>query len=282
MTTQLSENQAQPTAAHAAPWVFQGSSAAGVIRLELPRALDAEGAVTGAEQVLRLAQAEPLIQAVEQWLQGPWDPMPLAAPTERAEPAGYRAVVRDPALAPPGTVLSLPRSALMTPPPTALRAPALTWEAQAATLVLDAIAADALASLEPGALLWLPAAFGPDWAVQLRDPMEQLTPRTARLELAAQRLTVSPMAAGVTAPGREPVAPDTLQVVLARPVPLPLDHWLGWANAGAPWHWPLPQPWAAELRQGSTLLARGALLPVGAGCGLRIEALAADAVARPA
>ena len=54
---------------------------------------------------------------------------------------------------------------------------------------------------------------------------------------------------------------------------VPLEHWLGWGPASAPFHWPLPPPWPAELRLGDAVRARGALLPVGAGCGLWVESL---------
>ena len=244
---------------------FAGATDCGVVGLTLARDAEASDPASGAEQVLRLAQAEPLIRAVEQWLHGPWDPAPHAgAPVD-----GYRAVVRDPALAPPGTVLTLPLQALLAPPPDALRAPALRWAAHDATLVLADLPADALQNLQVGGLLWLPASFGSPWAVSLADPARQLPPCPAKLDLAAQRLTVTPAQHG--APTGAAAPEDALQVQLSRPVQLPLDHWLGWARA--PFHWPVPPPWAAELRQGAVVRARGALLPMGAGCGLRVEAL---------
>ena len=250
------------------PLMFQGDSACGPFGLVLPRAADAQGAITGAEQVLRLAEAEPLIRAVEQWLRGPWDPAPLA-PGAAVAAQAYRAVVRDPALAPPGSTLTVPLAALQLPPPDALRAPALAWDAHHATVVLGEVPAEALAQLQVGSLLWLPASLATAWAVQLIDADQQLAPCPARLDLAAQRITV--LATG--AAGGAPAQAAALQVVLSRAVQLPLDHWLGWGRAGAPCHWPTPQPWAAELRQGATVLARGALLPMGEGCGLRVEAV---------
>ena len=270
------ENQAPtegpPPTPPPAPMVFQGASACGPIGLALaPAAATAgAGAPTGAEQVLRLAQAEPLIRAVEQWLHGPWDPAPHAgAPVE-----GYRAVVRDPALAPPGTRLHVPLGALLVPPPAALRAPALAWSMHAAQLVLGSVPLDALPPLQAGSLLWLPASFGAAWAVQLVDPARRLPPCPALLDLQAQR--VSAAAAGAGALSDEDAA-DEPRVLLQRRIELPLDHWLGWGLAEAPFHWPVPQPWSAELRVGDAVHARGALLPVGAGCGLLVESLAAVA-----
>ena len=254
--------------------VFQGNSACGPLRLALAREVDAvaDAPPTGAEQVLRLAQAEPLLCAVEAWMHGPWDPAPLAsdAPADADAQSGYAAVVRDPALAPPGSRLRVPLDALRVPPPEALRTPALEWSAHDATVVLGDVPADALDQLEIGALLWLPGAFATAWDVRLTDPVGRLPPCAARLDLAAQRIVVSPGSASVAAPAD---GDALLQVVLSRPVRLPLDRWLGWGPAGAPYAWPTPQPWEAELRQGRTVLARGALLPVGEGCGLRIASL---------
>ncbi len=254
--------------------VFQGNSACGALQLALAREADAaaDAPPTGAEQVLRLAQAEPLLCAIEAWMHGPWDPAPLAAADLAAgtDAPSYTAVVRDPALAPPGSRLRVPLDALRVPPPDALRAPALEWAAHDATVVLGEVPVDALDRLAVGALLWLPAASATAWDVRLTDPAGRLPPCAARLDLAAQRIVVSPGSASVAAPA-DGGAP--LQVVLSRPVRLPLDRWLGWGPAGAPYAWPTPQPWEAELRQGSTVLARGALLPLGEGCGLRIASL---------
>ena len=250
---------------------FAGATDCGVVGLTLARDAEASDPASGAEQVLRLAQAEPLIAAVEQWLQSAWDPAPVAA---AGVGAVYQAVVRDPALAPPGTRLHVPLGALLVPPPAALRAPALAWSMHAAQLVLGSVPLDALPPLQAGSLLWLPASFGAAWAVQLVDPARRLPPCLALLDLQAQRVSVA--AAGAGALSDEDAA-DEPRVLLQRRIELPLDHWLGWGLAEAPFHWPVPQPWSAELRVGDAVHARGALLPVGAGCGLLVESLAAVA-----
>ena len=250
---------------------FAGATDCGVVGLTLARDADAGGPASGAEQVLRLAQAEPLIAAVEQWLQSAWDPAPVAA---AGVGAVYQAVVRDPALAPPGTRLHVPLGALLVPPPAALRAPALAWSMHAAQLVLGSVPLDDLPPLQAGSLLWLPASFGAAWAVQLVDPARRLPPCPALLDLQAQRVSVA--AAGAGALSDEDAA-DEPRVLLQRRLELPLDHWLGWGLAEAPFHWPVPQPWSAELRVGDAVHAHGALLPVGAGCGLLVESLAAVA-----
>ncbi|MDO5288713.1 MAG: hypothetical protein Q4F13_03660 [Pseudomonadota bacterium] len=246
---------------------FAGPGPAGAMGLTLPGVVEqGQSQLSGAEQVLHLAQAEPLICAVEDWLRSPWDPAPVK--DSALMPSGFRAVVRDPALAPPGTVLTLPLRALLTPPPQALHPPALTWATHSATMVLGAVPAEALARLQTGALLWLPASFASAWQVQLLDEQGDLPPCLAQLDLAAQRLTVS---ASALSPSEWPMADEAPRVVLTHPVQLPLDQWLGWGRGAAPYHWPVPQPWTAELRQGEHVLARGALLPVGAGCGLHVE-----------
>ncbi|QTD45488.1 hypothetical protein [Ottowia testudinis] len=250
---------------------FAGATNAGAVGLVIARGADAAGAVTGAEQVLRLALAEPLIRAVEQWLQSAWDPAPVAALEAGAL---YEAVVRDPALAPPGTRLWVPLGALLARPPEALRAPALAWGSRTAQLVLGTVPAAAAAPLQPGSLLWLPASFGGSgWAVRLIDPARRLPPCPAQFDLPAQRLSVPAAGAGALGVGGAERA-DEPRVLLQRPVQVPLDHWLGWGPPDAPFHWPVPQPWSAELRLGQAVLAHGGLLPVGAGCGLLVESVA--------
>ena len=245
---------------------FVGATDCGAVGLSMPRDADARGRVTGAEQVLRLAQAEPLIRAVEQWLQSAWDPSPRGAPASGT----YPAVVRDPALAPPGTRLLVPLGALLVPPPEALRAPALAWGAHPAQLVLGSVPADALPQLAPAALLWLPASFGASWSVHLVDPAGRLPACPAQLDLSLQRLAVPPAGAG--AMGGDAADPaDEACVQLQRQALVPLDQWLGWGRDGAWFHWPVPQPWSCELRQGEAVRVRGSLLPVGAGCGMLVE-----------
>lgn len=255
---------------------FQGETACGVVGLALAREAGADGPATGAEQVLRLAQAEPLLCAVEQWLQSPWDPAP-GAPDGLS---GYQAVVRDPALAPPGTTLHVPLRALRVPPPAALRAPALVWAAQAAEVVLSQVPAEALERLVPQALVWLPAASADEWVVSLRDPNGLLPNCPARLDLRGQRLLVLAGAEDAALESADQMdgdgAPDEAespQVLLTQGVQLPLDRWLGWGRTQAAFQWPVPQPWVAELRHMGTTCASGALLPLGQGCGLLLDAV---------
>lgn len=271
---------APDVAAPAAPpqaIAYQGPCGHGVVGLTLPRDSDAHGAPTGAEQVLRLAEAEPLIRAVEHWLRGAWDPAPLADGAAHP-PTAYGATVRDPALAPPGTRLLVPLEALWAEPPPALAAPALAWDAQSATVALGDVPADALAPLQPGSLLWLPASLAKAWEVSLIDPRRRLPPCAALLDLAMQRITLAEAGWAAAQPGAAP-ARQAAHAVLSRPVHLPLDRWLGWSAAGSPVVWPAPPPWQAELREGDAVLAQGALLPLGDGCGLRVDVVSQPALA---
>jgi len=259
---------------------FQGITARGAVGLTLARAAGAEGLATGIEQVLRLAQTEPLISAVEQWLRSDCDPIPCDD-CAQAVHDGYQAEVRNPALAPPGTILHVPLEVLLTPPPELLCAPALTWAAQTADLTLGNIPMPVLEQLEPGALVLLPQAFGPKWMVRLRDPAGRLPDRLGRLDLAAQRLEVAANAPAGTPSGASARLYDDAQplVRLVQRVSVPLDYWLGFSRANTPFYWPVPQPWAARLCHADVTRARGALLPLSQGYGMLLESVEAPAAA---
>jgi hypothetical protein len=257
---------------------FQGITACGAVGLTLAREAGAEGAITGIEQVLRLAQAEPLISAVEQWFRSDWDPAPCGN-CDEAVPGSYQAIVRNPALAPPGAILHLPLDALLAPPPELFCAPALTWAAQTAEVTLGNVPMPVLERLEPGALVLLPQAFSPKWMVTLRDPAGRLPACLARLDLAAQRLEVaaSAVVAGTPSGGLDD---DALPLVrLVQRVSVPLDHWLGFGRVNTPFHWPVPQPWAAQLCHAGIVRGRGALLPFGQGYGMLLESVEEPAAA---
>jgi len=259
---------------------FQGATACGAVGLTLAREVAAGGQdATAIEQILRLAQAEPLISAVEQWLRSDWDPAPCGGGNQ-AMRDGYQIMVRNPALAPPGTLLHLPLEALRAPPPELLCAPALTWTAQPASLTLDNVPMSVLDQLEPGALVLLPRAFGPKWVVSLCDPSGRLPACSARLDLAAQRLEMAarPAAAGAP-PDAAPAQPDDGDaqplVRLTQRVMVPLDHWMGFGSANTPFHWPVPQPWAAQLCHAGVTCGHGALFPLGRGYGMLLESVEA-------
>ena len=259
---------------------FQGATTCGAVGLTLARKAGAEGAATGIEQVLQLAQAEPLIRTVEQWLRSDWDPAPCGSGDEAVQ-QGYQAMVRNPALAPPGAILHMPLQALLTPPPEILCAPALAWTAQTAELIVGSLPLPVLEQLEPGALVWLPQTFGPQWIVRLRDLAGRLPTRLARLDLTAQQLELAASAVAGTPPDAlAPPDDDALPLVrLTQGVPVPLADWLGFGRASQSFHWPIPQPWSAQLCHAGIVHARGALLPLGQGYGMLLESVQEPAAA---
>lgn len=255
---------------------FQGATACGAVGLTLARQAGAEGAATGIEQVLQLAQTEPLIRAVEQWLRSDWDPAPCDSCDEAVQ-HGYQAIVRNPTLAPPGAILHVPLEALLAPPPEILCAPASIWATQTADLILGSVPLSVLERLEPGALVWLPQAFGPQWIVSLRDLAGRLPTRLARLNLAAQRLEIAANAVTGTPPDALARSDDDdgAQPLVRLSVSVPLDYWMGFGHANQPFHWPVPQPWTAQLCCAGIVHARGALLPIGQGYGMLLESVQA-------
>jgi len=248
---------------------FSAATTCGTVGLTLPREAGASGMVSGIEQVLRLAQAEPLLRSVEQWLCSPWDPLPCSADEMQAAlwQHGWRAHVHDPEVAPPGTCLHVLLDAYPLPPAPPLQT--LVWERHAAHLYLSSVPAAALAQLEAHALVWLPSSFGPVWRVHLYDPHGKLPPCLALLDMAAQQLCI--------AETLEATPPeDTPQAVLAQPIQIPLNDWLGWTT---PCTYPVSQPWTTQLRHGDTVYAQGNLLPLGQGCGLLIDSVVTKEVA---
>jgi len=244
----------------------------------LAREAGATGMVSGIEQVLRLAQAEPLLRSVETWLCTAWDPVPYPAEKTLAHPSlwqrGWCAQVRDTQLAPLGSCLYLLLDALPPPPAAPLLAPALEWQRCPAQVRLSHLPDSVLAQLEPQALLWLPSAFAPSWRVQLHAIDTPLPPCWARLDLTAQQLVFEASSSPIQELDQHhhAVTAHTPQVILTQEVHIPLDCWLGWEQ-GIPCSCPLPQPWAAQLRRGQTVHAQGSLLPLAQGCGLLIDSV---------
>lgn len=263
---------AEDDSAFPSEWLhYSGATSRGWVHLSIPRAADAPAAPpTGEEQVLRLAEAEALVACVEEWLHAGWDP----APAQEAPPAGaLAAVVQAPALAPAGSRLALMPGLLPgDQPPAALLAPHLAWSAVTGQVLLGSVPAEAIQALEAGALVWLPAAFANRWAVTLHDMSRHLPPAAAWLDLPDARLALN----GSAAPGSatQDETEGAGQAMLEQTVSIPLDVWLGWPRQGQPaFHWPLPAPWPAELCANGQRQASGALLPLGSGCGLHVQAL---------
>lgn len=266
------QDTALPSGASAhtpAQWYFEGATPCGPLGLWLTPEAPDQTSINGAELVMLLSRAEPLICAVEQWFQSPWDPCPAEGCF--ASDGVFEAVIRDPALAPPGTRLALPLEAVLAPPPHALQPPRLAWPGQVAEVVLASLAPEVLEQIEAGGLLWLPDSFGQHWHVHLHDPTGRLPPCQARFDMANQQILLG-QCLGTHATPCQDSTPQP-QVVLTRTVQVPLNHWLGWSTETPAYQWPMPQPWEAELRLEGHVQARGSLLPLGQGCGLWVEPL---------
>lgn len=280
----LSEDATPSDALH-----FRGHLGGAVAGLLLP--MDAEAAVsglfTGPQWMLQMAKAESLISAIEQWQQAPWnlapDPLSWNAP-DLVD--GCEAVVCAPALAPVGTRLRLPWSALHIAPPSWLQAPHVAWPCMAAEVCIDHLHGDELHGLSAGSLLWLTPSFNTVWPIALRDPLRRLphcrgewqrvhTPQGA-IALdplgSHQNMTNFPYAASQE-------AADQADVVLADPLSVPLEQWLGWSPPPAR-SVALPlnaESLAVKVHQGGTVHASGELLALGNGHALKVNVTASQA-----
>ena len=265
---------------------FKGHLGASVAGLLLPMDVLAlaPGPLTGPQLMLEMAKAEPLISAVEQWQLAPWDLAPEPLPCDASDPATWcEAVVRAPALAPAGTRLRLPWSALRTAPPPWLHAPHVIWPQVEAEVCIDHLHGDELDCLPIGSLLWLAPSFGTDWPITVRDPLHRLAPCSGqwrRGQVSLEQLTLDPLCAdtGTTrVPCTAPLdASEQADVVLGAPLSVPLEHWLGWSptatrSAALPLH---AQNLAVQVRQAGAVRASGGLLPLGRGHAFKVEAAA--------
>lgn len=230
--------------------------------------------MTGPQWMLHMAKAEPLISAVEQWQQAPWHlaPDPKALVPFRA--SCCEAVVCAPALAPAGTRLQLPWSALGRAAPAGLQAPHVAWPSVAAEVCIDSLPSDELQHLTEGGLLWLDPSFSRSWAVVVRDPQRRLPERSGEwrcVDASQGALVLNPPGHICQATTRQrnglPDTPMQADVVLTAPLPVPLPHWLGWSPSSTP---PVVLPLEAnkasvQVRKDGVVYALGELLPLGAG-----------------
>ena len=230
--------------------------------------------MTGPQWMLHMAKAEPLISAVEQWQQAPWHlaPDPKALVPFRA--SCCEAVVCAPALAPAGTRLQLPWSALGRAAPAGLQAPHVAWPSVAAEVCIDSLPSDELQHLTEGGLLWLDPSFSRSWAVVVRDPQRRLPERSGEwrcVDASQGAFVLNPPGPICQAATRQRNVllgtPMQADVVLAAPLSVPLPHWLGWSSSSTP---PAVLPLEAykasvQVRKAGVVYAHGELLPLGAG-----------------
>ena len=253
-----------PVAASELRW-FSGPTERGVLSLGLPRALDAGAGVLS--QVLALGEVEPLIAAVETWLEVAWDPAPTQEPMLGAQ--GFE--VRLPGLAPPGTRLLFEASLSdVPPPPKALCAPNVAWTVHEASVCLGQVPVAAKDELAEGALVWIPASFLRPWLGQLAG---QGGVRQVEVDLGSGRLQAAERA--------EAEDTDGLTINLQHMLRVPLDVLLGWPRA-EPWQHALqPHALSLSLQHGNKRLAHGQVLPLGRGHAMRISVMG-DVVAEDA
>jgi hypothetical protein len=256
----------------------------GSARLELP----AHSAVSQATAqgdgsraalaALALADAEPLLRALEQWLGEALDPVPAWA--EPAPPAAkgsdpeslVSASVHGGSLAPGASRITLPVAWLQTAPVPPALSRSLDWDPVPSRLILDhlrtACAADALGV---GDVLLLPGSYRGGWVAQVASVAgTELPPGLLPIDISACLKLADPST--TPAAPRLP-APQAWSVEGLLPLQLPLAALLPEAH---PLGTPLAPIPLADLDMGvfdaqGELLAVGRLLPVAQGWGLRLE-----------
>ncbi len=276
---------------------------------------DADSVWTGPRLMLQLAQAEPLVGAVEQWLRCPWQLQPSdiqpsdMLPAVNVEMDFCDAEVQNAALAPLGTRLRLPWPALASPPPAWLLSPHVGWPSVHTELCLDTVPAADVAGLPDGSLVWLTHSLGTEWPVTVRPVGGRLPARAGLLARApvarsgkspqhactglelhatlAEALHVRAADADADTGAHSDAAAgqkDDAEIVWHGMPPIGLEQWLGWqARAAAPsgalrMKLPLPVPDGLCLQQGGAVQARGELIPLAGGYVFRIGNATADAL----
>ncbi len=271
--------------------VYAASTGHGELRLEL-ETVSAAAPACAAEAALRLALAEPLLQALEEWLET------LPGSVEPPDWQWQAAPARDPspgatarwAGAGVGASLSLPWTLLrrLPPPPDAL-ASGLLWLPVQAEVVLATLTLPPQeeAALEPGGALLLPASFEPDWIACLRAADERPGGLLVVVDPAG---TAVRQCIGAGEPGGVPPADfpdaDRWSVRCALPEPLAAELLLGWrdeaiaVDPGWPVELACPSPGASLGGPAPEVgRARGRLMPWGEGRALWIESVGGSSVA---
>ena len=267
---------------------FAVPSRRGHARLELPVHTAGRPATTqgdgsrAALAALALADAEPLVSALEQWLGEALDPVPAWA--QQPQPASkdsdqeacVSASVQGGQLAPEASRLTLPVAWLQTAPASAELSEALEWDSVPTRVILDhlrtACAADAL---RVGDVLLLPGSYRAAWAAQAAAVGgAELPPAQLPIDTSAC-LRLGDTATTPAAP-RLP-APQAWGIEVLLPVHLPLAALLPQASpSGAPLtHLPLTDLDIGVFDAHGELLAIGRLLPIAQGWGLRVEEVTA-------
>lgn len=191
---------------------FEAQAREGVLRLVLP---DERGDAVAA--ALALAEHEALIVVLEQWLQQPLDPQPVARAD--AGPGLWWAEA-----GPVQIGMAWPLLAAQTRAPAwTLRWPDFPFEATVAAFDEAPRPADA-----QGGVLLLPPAFESAWRVNLHAPLKDLLAEAEWRGPGHELLLVNPPEPGA--------APDAgWRVQLAEPLMRSLPELLGWIAPVTPW-----------------------------------------------
>jgi len=191
---------------------FEAQAREGVLQLVLP---DERGDAVAA--ALALAEHEPLVAVLEQWLQQPLDPQPV--PRADAGPGLWWTEA-----APVQIGLAWPLLAAQARAPAwALRWPDFSFEATVARFDVAPRPADA-----QGGVLLLPPSFEGAWRVNLSAPLKGLLAEAEWRGPGHELLLVDP-----PEPGE---APDAgWRVLLADPLRRSLPELLGWIEPAVPW-----------------------------------------------
>lgn len=231
--TQLASDFDAP-ATQAAAVTFLAPTRHGAMRLALSRTTaPATRAAASLRAAALLAEAEPLLQWLEDWLGEPLDPEPSAAPAGDAPTARLHWHWGELA-----ATVDLPWPALLACRPAPELAgfwrDAVRWDALALQLVIaqEALTADEWQDLqEPGAGWLLRESFGADgrWPCELRLRLgAQVLAWPAQWQPGRRRLAWSE-----AAPLQRPGHPECTQAVLARPLHLTAPTLLGWHGESA-------------------------------------------------
>lgn len=226
--TQLASDFDAP-AALAAAVTYLAPTRHGALRLALSRTTaPAMRAVVSLRAAALLAEAEPLLQWLEDWLGEPLDPEPSAAPAGEAPTARLHWHWGE-----LGATVDLPWPALLACRPTPELAgfwrDAVRWPALALQLVIaqEALTDDEWQALqEPGAGWLLRESFGADgcWPCELRLPMGTDFQAWPALWQPGRR----GLAWSAAPPLQRPRHPECAQALLARPLRLTPPALLGW------------------------------------------------------
>lgn len=263
-------------------YCFSGDTSLGPVGLTLSINVDDHGGQAGrtaAQQALLLAHGEPLICAIENWLQIDWDPRPCSA-SSLPPPL---AVTPNARLAPKGSLLHLPTEALLRIH-SGWETPDLQWRTCPCDLVLDhrQLPTGHLPEcLAEGDVVMMPSTFRASWSALIWPQPQAFSWAASHGEVTPDGKIVLPVTHS-TQPWN-PHSANTpsssassveLRIVSRPPIDIPLNRLMpSWSRES-------PYPLLGsitdtemELQVNRRTCARGHLLRLGQGWGLRLTTL---------